>query len=300
MINNKILITLLSIAFMMIIYVANQFLFLSILINPQQSQYAIIDQNFIGYLISNDVNYVENAKKIDKEVNSCVIFKDDETLKAVYTSECLSEQVENFPTLISSSQRDLGINTISYEDTYEYLYNVNELKYIGNIEDVEFPRYTQIFSQSELDLQRYLSDNQNFAPISPLYNKYSTEHILNDFYNQIIVLIMSSIVIIIVFILQYVTVKRKTYYIFKLLGLNNKQLAIKAYLDILYMVVIAYIIGLITYWIITFLNGKLFYLKMYFEYFNLKIMLLMWLAVITIVSIMIGIYYLVLIRSDND
>lgn len=298
MINRKILIIYLTLLLIMILYIVNQVLFLNVLIKPAKSAYAWIDEEFNGFLLADNSKYIEAAKDVDKNTDTCTAFIDASTQKAVYTNECNLDG----KTYISESQPYQDKSFIEYSSMYEYIYSIKMLMPIEGLSDIEFPRYNMIFTNSDTkdirDMSKYL-DGLNTKEQRKLYSIYSDDYKANVLEMQIIILKITSAIMLLLFIIGYVSLKRKEVYVFKILGLSSFKLVKKMFIDFFSMLSIAYIVAFAFFKIVTWSNGRLFYMSMYFEYMDIQASTVIYFVFLIAILIILSIYYVIL-RSKND
>lgn len=295
MINKKVLIGFLSIALIMILYIINQVLFLNMLVDPSKSEYAWIDDNFTGYLLSNNSDYIDVATNFDQKTESCTLFIDVNTATAVYTNECKLKK----PTYISESQPRGDEQTGVYNSIYEYLYGVKKLEPIDSVSTVEFPRYNEIFTGDDFDINKVLPDDINYTQKNFLYHTYSEDYKAIVINSQIKLLTVTCLIMLLLFVSGYVYLKRREIYVYKILGLGTKMLLRKVYKDIVIMLTSGFVIAIIVFSGLIWANGKLYYISMYFEYLNIGVSGLVYLGLLIVVSLIMVVYYMYL-RGQDD
>lgn len=296
MVNQKILISYLTLLLIMILYIINQVLFLNMLTEPQTTEYAWIDDSFKGFLIEDTYEYIAAAKRLDASVDNCTIFIDENTNNATYTNEC---NLEN-KTYISESQPFQDKTFIEYNSMYEYLYGLKLLKPIDNLMDIDFPRYNLIlFNNDGENIQPQLSNEYKIKEMNTLYTQYEDNYKFDVLIVQVKILVTLSSIMLLLFIFGYVSLKRREMRVFKILGLNSMRLASKIFLDLFVIITTAYVAAISIFSLIIWLNGKLFFLSMYFEYMNISISGLLYIVLIT-VNMIIGCMYYIQLRLTYD
>lgn len=289
MINKKLLITLLVFSLLIILYVVNQFLFLSILVDSGNTSYAWVDKEYDGYLVSDSPDYFETAKNIDNNTDTCVIFLDKNTSKAAYTTECDKEK----NVYVSESIRNEP-EAISFDAIYEYLYGINYLSNIEGRDETNFPRYNEIYTKDAVKLEDLIPESVNYAQENRLYTTYSEDYKTAMLSTQIKVLMVAGMSLLVIFIYGYINAKKKEFYVFKVLGVNDNLLMKIIGIDILYMITISFFIALLIFIAIVHLNGNIFYMSMFWEYFNSTASIAVYILLILLAAICLIMYYIYL------
>lgn len=109
------------------------------MVDPSESNYSWIDEEFYGYLISDSPDYIETARKLDSSSDTCIVFLDRNTSNAVYTEECSLEG----ELLVSESLLNED-NGVKFDSVYEYVYGINALSSIEYIDEMSFSRYNEV------------------------------------------------------------------------------------------------------------------------------------------------------------
>lgn len=301
MINKKILISYLALLLFMILYIVNQVLFMNVLVQPSNSEFAWIDESFRGFLLADNSEYIDAAKDFDKNTDTCSIFVDPSTSSAVYTEECNL----NNETYISDSQPKTDKSFIEYNSIYEYLYSIKLLAPIGSASSIDFPRYDTLLTSKDFastndikDMSDYFTSTE-IAKKRYLYTVYSEESKALVLDTQTRILKIASTSMLILFVFGYVSLKRQEIVVYKILGLNSLMLVKKIFMDFFIMLTISFTIAFSTFRLITWLNGKLFYASMYFEYMDIRISATLYFIFLFVICIILLGYY-VQLRSHYD
>lgn len=295
MINKKLLAIFLTISIVMILYVINQYVFLNILVDPSNTKYAWINNEFTGYLLADSRDYITTANEIDRATDTCAIFIDVNTSMAAYTDECDSQHnVYN-----SESIRTDDVARVKYSSMYEYLYGVSTINPLSKLENKDIPRYNQIYVKGDEDISKSLPQDLNFAKEKTLYSTYSQDYKSAMLSSQIKILAIACLVLFSIFFIGYVELKRKEFYVYRILGVNNRRLTQMIYKDMFFMFSFAFVIGFIIFASIVYLNGRLFYMEMFFEYLNIYISILLYMVLMVLTLICTIIYYGYLRRGSE-
>lgn len=287
MINKKILAVFLTISIIMILYVINQYVFLNILVDPSDTKYARINNEFTGYLLADSPDYITTANEVDSSTDTCAIFIDANTSLAAYTDECDSQNnIYN-----SESVRAGEGKRIKYNSIYEYLYGISTINPLSKLSNADILRYNQIFLKDDIDISKSLPQNLNFAKEKTLYSSFSQDYKAAMLNTQIKVLFIACLALFSIFFIGYVELKRKEFYVYRILGVNNGKLTKMIYKDMLLMFSWAFLIGFIIFATIVHLNGSLFYMEMFFEYLNIYISIGLYVVLIVFTLICTLLYY---------
>ncbi len=264
--NKKLLLLVLSCALFILIYFVNQLSFLRILTEPGGSEYSDFNNRFQAYLIADTNEYTELANKLNEELDSCVIYVDNYAKTAMYSDTC-SEDTSFASESLRSNTRE---NTKYFDSIYEYIYNIREIKPMSSLVENEYVRYNEILVDPSVDLSLYLPNELNYALEENIYSHYSNEYTEGLIVQQRNLIVIMIITLLLAFIAGYVRLKRREIAIYELLGVNDKQILKSLIFEYWKMATVCYIASQMLYSVIVSLNGKLYYLAMYFEYCSFK------------------------------
>lgn len=293
MLNKKILVTFLSFSIFMLIYLLNQAIFMNILVDPLSTKYSWIDDQYTGYLISDTPNYIDNALLVDEKSDVCMLFFDYYTKRIAYTNECELDGAYYSESILNESGN-------SFSSIYEHIYGFAEVNSIDSYNQIEFPRYNQIFVANGNDITGLLSEEVNVAVQTSLVTTYSQSHLEKLMNNQIFLVMLISLSLFMVFIFGYLVLKSREYNIYRLLGVRSNKIFKIMATDILVMVFIAFIIAFTLFAIIAGLNGWLFYIEMYFEYFDIVMSLLLYVGISALMLLITYILHTILNNKARE
>lgn len=285
--NKKILLLVLTCALFIFIYFVNQLSFLQILSDPDKSEYRNISDSFDAYLLADTNEYIEIANSLNDNLKSCTIFVDSFAGEAMYSDACAKEDV----TYVSESINNSSQNVKHYDSIYEYIYGIKSIQPIAKLTNGEYVRFNEILVDSNVGLDEYLPADLNYSQEKVIYSQYSNEYIHSLIAEQKVLIITLIIALFVIFIAGYVRVKRHEFAIYELLGLDDSRMLCNLIYEYWLMSSMCFLIAQGLSYLLVELNGKVYYLAMYFEYWSLSNAVITYIGMLVLILPIIIIIY---------
>ncbi|MFV0288181.1 MAG: ABC transporter permease [Mycoplasmatales bacterium] len=281
--KNKKIIGLLVCIMFFLIYQFNQIGLLYILVNPIESKYDI-GQKFDGYLVEASERYLDIMQQLNNKTDYCIIFENPMSSKGVYTPEC-DEKSRIFKS--ETAKFDLEdtkeANTSYFDSIYEEVEGTKELRNIENFSSEELFGYNIIFIPKDKDIVNFFPEDFEYIPIKDpefLFSMWDGYYVYDFMKLQVVTIGVISLLSLIYILYEYIQKRKKEYAVYQLLGISDKEIMKKAFWQYFFILTMSYLIAAGLYYLIVFLNGKLFYLSLYFEYFSFTYTIITYLIMI--------------------
>ncbi len=259
------------------LYFFNQGLYIDIVSYPSESDYGVYDSEFDGYLVD-----VRDTEQLVYENNSeCTVYADTFTSIGLYNDACNLNNVNYVNEhLVSKHDQETFDNIYSTIYQLDYILAINEQN-LNKVSGIDLVYTTGILNDIHIN---------DYSKRDDIYFKFDIENYQTSLKRQNQLIYVCLIIVLIIFVSSLLLLNARFTKVMLTLGLSN-YLIIKnqvTKLSISYFV--SAIFALLVYFILTVFNGQLFFIDMFFEYFNLlKSILLLSLIYLLLCTTFIGI-----------